>query len=129
MPKILIIEDEKLLGELYKDKLEDEGIEADLVFSAEEALEYLKNKKPPDLILLDILLPGENGISFLKEIKENKDIPDIPVVAFSNYDEPRAKAEAFKLGVKAYLLKAKYTPKEMVEAIKNFIYSASDEQS
>ena len=127
MAKILIVEDENLLADLYKDKFAEEGMEADIAHSAEEAMEYLKTKEAPNLILLDILLPRENGISFLKEMKEHKELPEIPVVAFSNYDEPQTKADAFKLGVKAYLLKAKYTPTEMVEAIKNFLSSADDE--
>ncbi len=118
--KILIVEDEKILAEMYKDKFDEEGFQTDLVFSSEEALAYLKNKKP-DLILLDILLPRENGISFLKVIKSDKKVADIPIVAFSNYDEPRTKKEAYELGVKAYLIKALYTPRELLEEIKKFL--------
>jgi len=94
--KILIVEDERVLAEMYKDKFEEEGFVVDLVFSSEEATDYLKNNAP-DLILLDILLPGENGISFLKRIKETGNIPGVPIVAFSNYDEPRTKKQAFEL--------------------------------
>src|SRR4030042_1058006 len=101
MPKILIVEDEKMLAEMYKDKFEEEGMETDLSFSSEEALDYLKDKKP-DLILLDILLPKENGISFLKKIKEIENTAEVPIVAFSNYDEPQTKKEALALGAKAY---------------------------
>ena len=90
MPKILIVEDEKILAEMYKDKFDEEGFETDLAFSCEEAIDYLKSKKP-DLILLDILLPKENGISFLKRMKEIENSSEIPVVVFSNYDESRTK--------------------------------------
>ena len=90
MPKILIIEDEAILAEMYKDKFEEEGFQTDLVFSSEEAIEYLKEKKP-DLILLDILLPRENGIYFLKRLKEILEISKIPVFGISNYDEPKTK--------------------------------------
>ena len=120
MPKILIVEDEKILAEMYKDKFEEGGFETDVAFSSEEALDYLKDKKP-DLILLDILLPKENGISFLKKLKDMKNVADVPIVAFSNYDEPRTKKEAFALGVKAYLIKTQYTPKELLEKIKKFL--------
>jgi two-component system phosphate regulon response regulator PhoB len=118
--KILIVEDEKILAEMYKDKFDGEGFKTDLVFSSEEALVYLKNKKP-DLILLDILLPRENGIALLKTIKSDKKLADIPVVAFSNYDEPKTKKEAYELGVKAYLIKALYTPRELLEEIRKFL--------
>jgi two-component system alkaline phosphatase synthesis response regulator PhoP len=117
--KILIIEDEKILAEMYRDKFEEEGYEIRLAFSSEEAFDYLKREKP-DLILLDILLPGESGIGFLKKFKEIKRLSKIPVVAFSNYDEPKTKKEALELGAKAYLIKTQYTPKGLLEEVKKF---------
>jgi len=120
MKKILIIEDEKILAEMYKDKFEEAGHQADLVFSSEQALDYLKKEKP-DLILLDILLPRENGIYFLKRLKEIEEGSKVPVIAFSNYDEPRTKKEALELGAKAYLIKTQYTPKEIVEEIEKIL--------
>ena len=118
--KILIVEDEKDLAEMYKEKFEEDGFLVDLAFSSEEAIDYLKNNTP-DLILLDILLPKENGVSFLKRIKAMEGVADMPIVAFSNYDEPRTKKEAFSLGIKAYLIKTQYTPKELLEEIKKFL--------
>jgi len=56
------------------------------------------------------LLPGKDGISFLKWLKNEPEISSIPVVVISNYDDPKAKKEAFELGVKEYLLKTDYTP-------------------
>jgi len=120
MAKILIIEDEKILGEMYKEKFLEENFEVDLVFSCEEAINYLKSNKP-NLILLDILIPKENGITFLKKIKNLFNIQDIPIIAFSNYDESKTKKEAFALGVRAYLIKTQYTPKQLVEEIKKFL--------
>jgi len=118
--KVLIIEDEKILAEMYKDKFEEAGYQVDSVFSSEQALDYLKKEKP-DLILLDILLPRENGIHLLKRLKEIEGISEIPVVAFSNYDEPKTKKEALDLGAKAYLIKTQYTPKELLEEIKKVL--------
>jgi len=120
MFKVLIVEDEKILAEMYKDKLKEAGYEADLAFSSEEALEYLKKKKP-DLILLDILLPRENGTIFLRKIKKLKKTAEIPVVAFSNYDEPKTKKETLDLGAKDYLIKTAYTPQQLVDQIRNFL--------
>jgi len=118
--KVLIIEDEKILAEMYKDKFEEAGYQVDSVFSSEQALDYLKKEKP-DLILLDILLPRENGIHLLKRLKEIEGISEIPVVAFSNYDEPKTKKEALDLGAKAYLIKTQYTPKELLEEVKKVL--------
>jgi DNA-binding response OmpR family regulator len=117
---ILIVEDEKSLAEMYKDKFEEEGYAADIAFTSEEAEEYLKNNTP-DLILLDILLPKENGVSLLKKMKTMENVSDIPVVAFSNYDEPRTKKQALDLGAKAYLIKTQYTPKELLAEVKKFL--------
>ena len=105
---------------MYKDKLEEEGFETDLAFSSEEAIDYLKKEKP-DLILLDILLPKENGISFLKKMKETGGVSGAIIIAFSNYDEPKTRKEAIALGAKAYLIKTQYTPKELAGEIKKFL--------
>lgn len=121
MPKILLIEDEKILAEMYREKFEAEGIETLLAFTSKEALEILEKEKP-DLILLDILLPRENGIGFLKRLKKiKKPSFNIPIVAFSNYDEPNTKKEALELGAKEYLMKTQYTPQEIVEKIKEYL--------
>jgi two-component system alkaline phosphatase synthesis response regulator PhoP len=120
MKKILIIEDEKILAEMYREKLEMEGFKVSLALDVKEGIELSKKEKP-DLILLDILLPVENGISFLKKQKEDKEISEIPVIAFSNYDDPRTKKEAMELGVKEYLIKTNYTPTEIIEKIKKYL--------
>lgn len=117
---ILIVEDEKILGEMYKDKFEKAGFKVDWMDSAEDGLNFL-SKKRPDLILLDILLPRANGISFLTKIRKKKDLKDITVIAFSNYDDPKTKKEALKLGAKDYLIKTNYTPNEIVEKVKTYL--------
>lgn len=119
MKKILIIEDEKILAEMYKDKFSQAGFEVLLAFEVKEGLELAKKEKP-DLIVLDILLPRENGIVFLEWLRKDPEISAIPVVAFSNYDDPETKREALKLGVKDYLIKTNYTPQQIVEKIKNY---------
>jgi len=117
--KILIIEDEKILAEMYRDIFAEAGYQSFLALTAEEGVEIVKKEKP-DLVLLDILLPKDNGIAFLKKIKEDSQIPLPKVVAFSNYDEPRTRKEAIELGAKAYLLKTDFTPKELVEKVKRY---------
>ncbi|KPJ56880.1 hypothetical protein AMJ49_03655 [Parcubacteria bacterium DG_74_2] len=120
MKKILIVEDEKILAEMYKDKFEMAGFEVILSFDCQEGLEAAKKEKP-DLILLDILLPTKNGISFLKGWKRDKEISSIPIVAFSNYDDPETKKEAFDLGVEEYLIKTNYTPQQIVEKVTEYL--------
>lgn len=118
--KILLIEDEKILAEMYKDKFTQAGFEIFLAFDSREGLALAKKEKP-DLIVLDILLPRENGIIFLTWLRKEPEISSTPVIAFSNYDNPETKRQAFKLGVKDYLIKTNYTPREIVEEIKNYL--------
>ena len=120
MPKkILIVEDEKMLGEMYRDKFIEAGFEVLWVGSAEEGIEAVP-KMMPDLILLDILLPRANGIGFMGWLKKEKDFSSIPVVAFSNYDDPKTKKEAAELGIKEYLIKTNHTPQQIVDKIKTY---------
>ena len=118
--KILIIEDEKVLAEMYKDKFIQAGFEVILAYSSEDALKVLQKEKP-DLILLDILLPRINGIGFLTRIKKDPGLSLIPVIAFSNYDDAETKGEALRLGVKDYLIKTNYTPQEIIDKVKTYL--------
>ena len=118
--KILIIEDEKILGEMYRDKFTQAGFDVVWADSAEEGMEVVPDVKP-DLILLDILLPRASGIGFMEWLKKEKELSLIPVVAFSNYDEPTTKKEALRLGVKDYLIKTNYTPQEIVDRVKSYL--------
>ncbi len=120
MKKILIVEDEIILAGMYQDKFTQAGFEVILAYSAEEASKILR-KEIPDLILLDILLPKENGVSFLAKMRKNPKLSSIPVVAFSNYDDPKTKKQAFKLGIKDYLIKTSYTPQEIIEKVKGYL--------
>ena len=117
MPKkILLIEDEKILSEMYETRLKREGFEVINTRDAEGGLELIKKEKP-DLILLDLLLPGMQGQEALKVLKEDSKTKDIPVIIFSNYDTPEVRKEAEKYGVR-YILKANVTTRDLVELVK-----------
>jgi len=120
MKKILLVEDEKILAEMYRDKFTQAGFEVFLAFEAKEGLK-LAEKEKPDLVVLDILLPKENGITFLAWLRKKSETSLIPVVAFSNYDDPETKRTALRLGVKDYLIKTNYTPSEIVTKIKQLL--------
>jgi len=120
MKKILIIEDEEILAEMYRDRFKQAGFKVAMASSAEEGLEAALKEKP-DLILLDILLPRENGIGFLEKLRKNPKTASLRVVAFSNYDDPLTKKKAYELGVREYLIKTNYTPQEVVQKIKKHL--------
>jgi two-component system alkaline phosphatase synthesis response regulator PhoP len=118
--KILVVEDERLMAEMYRDRFSQKGYQVFWARDSEEAFELAKKEKP-DLILLDILLPTDNGIALLKRIREDPSISKLKVIAFSNYDEIRTKKEAFKLGVEDYLIKTQYTPNQLLDKVKQYL--------
>ena len=118
--KILLIEDEKILVKMYTETFTRAGFEVYNVETAEQGIEIAK-KINPDIVLLDILLPGSNGLEFLRGTKDDKSLSTIPVLAFSNYTDPATEEEALKLGAKAYIIKADHDPEDTLEIIKKYI--------
>jgi DNA-binding response OmpR family regulator len=84
MKKILLVDDEDSIHLIYSEELEEEGYEVHSALSGEDALEKLKIISP-DLVILDINMPGMNGIDVLRQMKENN--PDLPVILCSAYPE------------------------------------------
>ena len=82
--KILVVDDEESIQLLYKEELEEEGVEVYSAMSGEEALEAF-DESPPDLVILDINMPGMDGIEVLRQMKQKR--PDIPVILSSAYPE------------------------------------------
>jgi len=122
MKKILLIEDEKILSEMYEIRLKREGFDVINTRDAEGGIELIKKEKP-DLILLDLLLPGMQGQEALRVLKEGPRTKNIPVIILSNYDTPEVRREATKYKTK-YILKANITTKDLVELVKEAIGEA-----
>ena len=114
--KILVIEDDKFLRELISQKLIKEGYEAVKVADGEKGVKAVKEEKP-DLILLDLVLPGISGFEALAQIKEDPVLAEIPVIVLSNLSQKNDIEKALKMGADDYLVKAYKTPDEIVEKI------------
>lgn len=115
--KILIIEDEKDLRFFITQALKSEGFEIIEAFDGEEGLEKAKAEKP-NLILLDLLLPGINGYEVLSRLKKDPDLELIPVIILSNLGQEEEIERGLKLGAIDYLIKANFTLDEIVERVK-----------
>lgn len=101
MKKILLVDDEESIHLLYRDELEEEGYEIHSVLSGNEALEKL-DIIAPDLVILDINMPGLNGIETLREMKERH--PTMPVILSSAYNE--FKQDLASWASEAYIVKS-----------------------
>ncbi|OGZ36000.1 MAG: hypothetical protein A3A94_00270 [Candidatus Portnoybacteria bacterium RIFCSPLOWO2_01_FULL_43_11] len=118
--KILIVEDDKFLRELLVRKLESSDMEALVAIDGKEALKKIK-EEPAQLILLDLILPGMDGFEILKEIKKDPATANIPVIILSNLGQREEVEKGMKLGADDYLVKAHFTPAEIVDKIKNLL--------
>jgi len=117
MAKILVVEDDKFLRELIVQKLLKEGYTTTEAIDGEEGLKMIKEEKP-DMVLLDIILPGIDGFEVLKRAKEDEEIKDIPVIILSNLGQQEDVDKGVELGAKDYLVKAEFTPGEIVEKVR-----------
>jgi len=117
MKTILIIEDDRFLRELIVRKLKGEGYQTNEAADGEEGCEKVK-KSPPDLVLLDLILPGIDGFEVLSKIKEEPTLSAIPVIILSNLGQREEVEKGLKMGAVDYLIKAHFTPGEIIEKIK-----------
>ena len=118
--KILIIEDDKFLRELIARKLTDEGFDIVEAVDGEDGIKKIKETKP-DLVLLDLILPSIDGFEVLSKVKEDEGIASIPIIILSNLGQKEEVEKGLDLGAVDYLIKAHFTPGEIVEKIKNIL--------
>ena len=120
MKKILIIEDDKFLRELIAQKLLKENYDISEAVDGEEGLKKITEERP-DLILLDLILPGIDGFEVLAKMKEDSALNQIPVIILSNLGQKEDVEKGLKLGAADYLIKAHFTPVEIVEKIRTIL--------
>ncbi|MFH1036726.1 MAG: response regulator [Patescibacteria group bacterium] len=117
---ILVIEDDKFLRELMSQKLVKEGYKISEAVDGEEGLKKIKEEKP-GLVLLDLILPGIDGFEVLSRAKADPEIGKIPVIILSNLGQREDIEKGLKLGATDYLIKAHFTPGEIIDKIKKII--------
>lgn len=120
MPKVLIVEDNEALRKIYVAVLSSEGFEVEFAGDGREALSKAR-KAPPDLILLDVMMPHLDGLGFLRAFDVKEAHPGTKVIMFSNTEVPGRVQEAMALGAARYMSKYKQTPKSMVGVIKEVL--------
>ncbi|MFA6193499.1 MAG: response regulator [Parcubacteria group bacterium] len=117
---ILIVEDDIFMGSLLERKFKQGNFQIFRASSVDEAREIIK-KNQISLILQDIILPGTDGISFLKELKMNPELKHIPVIITSNLGQQEEIDRGLAEGASDYIVKAHATPGEIVEKVTNIL--------
>jgi len=121
MKKILLIEDEEIMINLLQRKLTQEGYEVSVAKDGEEGLKMMRDDwqdgQPPDLILLDIIMPKIGGFEVMEEMAKDKELKEIPVIVISNSGQPVELDRAQKLGAKDWLIKTEFDPQEVIDKV------------
>ena len=120
MKKILLVEDDPFLIDIYSTKLEEAGFNVSIAKEGSQVLEMAKKNKP-DLILLDIVLPNVDGWQILKQIKEEPSSKQAKIIILSNLSQKEEVEKGMRLGADRYLIKSDYTPSQVLEEIKKLL--------
>lgn len=118
--RVLIVEDDKFLRDLILQKLQREGFDTIPALDGEEGLKLAKEKKP-DMILLDLILPGLDGFEVLRQVKADANTKPIPVIVLSNLGQKEDMDRAFAGGAEDFMVKANFTPGEIIAKIKQVL--------
>ena len=119
--KILLVDDDKFLIDMYSLKFTQAGFEVNAAISGEDALKKLQGGFTPEAILLDVVMPGMSGLNLLQKIREEKLDRGAVVVILSNQGQQSDIEEAKKLGIDGYIVKASTIPSEVLEQVEEII--------
>lgn len=123
--KILIVEDDIPLYNLYKTELEMKGYEVSNVADGNLAYDAVKTQKP-DLVLLDLMLPNKNGLQILEELKGQDETKTFKVIILTNFGNEDNVSKALELGAGDYIMKYNIVPSELSEKVASFLGDAED---
>lgn len=118
-----MIEEDRFLRKIYRDKLSRLGFEFLEATNGEEGLNKIIAEKP-DLVLLDLILPRKNGFDVLIDMKSNKNTDKIPVIILSNLGQESDIKRGLSLGAKDYLVKTEVSLSEVVNKVKEELVKA-----
>ena len=120
MQKILLVEDDPFLIDIYSQKLKKSGFDVVVEAVGSKVLEAVNNENPA-LLVLDIVLPEMDGWEVLQALSKDKKFSKLKIMIFSNLGQRSEVEKGIKLGAVKYLIKAEYTPSEVIEEIKKLL--------
>jgi DNA-binding response OmpR family regulator len=120
MKKILIIEDDPIVANVYRNKLTVEGYKTEVAPDGESGLKLMRAFKP-NLIILDLMLPNISGVEVIREIRAEEEFSKVPVIVFSNTYLTNLIQDAWRAGANKCLSKSSCTPKDFVEVVRHTV--------
>ncbi len=120
--KIMVVDDEPYIARVIKFKLEQEGYLVIAANDGQSGLQKIKEEKP-DLILLDVMMPGLSGYEVCQKIKEDAELAGIPVVILTAKGQERDREQGLTMGASDYITKP-FSPNRLLELVKNMIGDA-----
>ncbi len=120
MKKVLIIEDDQIIANIYRNKFAVEGYQADVVYDGESGLKTMRTFLP-DIILLDLILPKMSGVDFIKQVRSEAGFAKVPIIVFSNTYLTNMIQEAWKAGANKCLSKTNCSPKDILDVVRQSI--------
>ena len=118
--KVLIVDDDVFLLDMYSIKFKESGFSVEIAKNGEDALAKAKSLNP-DIILLDIVMPKMDGFDVLREIKQNNIAPNAVIFILTNLGQKEDVDRGLKLGANDYIVKAHFTPSEVVAKVRSFL--------
>ena len=115
--QVLLVDDDKFLLDMYRKKFESDGAEVDVAVGSEETLTKLRGGATPDILILDVIMPGMDGIELLETIRKEKLAPQAVVIMLTNESDSDVIERAKSLDIKGYIVKATSIPTEVVEKV------------
>lgn len=120
-PFILLVEDDSFISGMYQTKLATLGYQVELKEDGQAAWDRLQQDPLPDLVLLDVVLPKRDGFEILEALRKEARTKELPVILLTNLGQKPDVERGIKLGADDYIIKAHYTPSEVVEKIKKIL--------
>lgn len=120
MAKVLLVEDDEILHNMYKKKFEYEGFTVASAFDGSDGVKKAESEMP-DVILMDIIMPKMDGFVAVKKIKKNEKTNNIPIVMLTNLGQEEDVNKGRELGADDYFIKANHTPAEIVKKIRDLL--------
>src|SRR3989442_89389 len=120
MKKMLIVEDDQIVGSIYRHKFQVEGFQVEVALDGDAGLKAVEGFKP-DVVILDLMLPKLNGVEVLKRLRAKPETKSLPVIVLTNAYMSSLVQEALEAGANHCMIKASCTPKQLVELVNKAI--------